>query len=90
MINLGCFTHCQDISLLDELNMPILAQSAGIYTFKAVFNNRVIVRELEFKVDEVLKISAKNFNEDSYFMLKVYSVDSTLIGKFIFSVHLRI
>lgn len=90
MINLGCFTYCQDIVLKDENDVVLLCKTAGKYTFKAYFNNRLIVREIVFQVDDELKISASEFNEDSYFMLKLHSVDNTLIGKFIFSVHLRI
>lgn len=90
MINLGCFTHCQDIVLKDENGVNLIAQTAGKYTFKAYFNNRLIDKEIEFEENEVLKISAKNFNEDSYFILKVFSSDGASVGKFIFSVHLRI
>ncbi|WP_338764187.1 hypothetical protein WAF17_21210 [Bernardetia sp. ABR2-2B] len=90
MINLGCFSHCDEIVLKDENGVDINAPVTGEYKFRAKFNKRLIVRKIEIQENQPIKISASNFNEDSYFIVNVYDAQGASIGIFTFSVYVRI
>lgn len=90
MIDLGCFSHCDEIILKDENGVEVTAPTSGEYEFRAKFNNRLIVRKIEIQENQPIKIAASNFNEDSYFILNVYDAQGASIGIFTFSVYVRI
>lgn len=90
MINLGCFSHCDEIILKDENGVGINAPITGEYEFRAKFNGRQIVRKINFQESEVLKIAASNFNEDSYFILNVIFPNNSYIQIFTFNTFSRI